>query len=194
MTMIDYDKMEVTGRPIHKVWEDMEKLVEDGLTKSIGVCNCNIMMLVELMAGAKIKPAVVQVELHPYLQQEGLVNTCQRFGIQVTAYAPLGAPEFPYLDYTKTKILDHEILKSISEKHGKTPAQIVLAWNIQRNVIVIPKSSKNERIAENLGALEVKLDEEDIESIKNMNENYRIYNPGMWIEPESGWFNLSDFD
>lgn len=194
MTMIDYEKMEVTGPPIHKVWAEFEKLVDAGLTKSIGVCNCNVMMLVELLAGARIKPAVVQVELHPYLQQEGLVNTCQRFGIQVTAMAPLGAPGFPYADYAKTKVLDHPTLKGIAEKHGKTSAQIALAWNISRNVMVIPKSITNDRIKENIGALEVKLDEDDLKQIKEMEERYRFFDPGMWIEPESGWFNLSDFD
>lgn len=194
MTMIDFDTMEVTGPPIHKVWEDFEKLVDLGLTKSIGVCNCNVMMLIDLLAGCRIKPSVVQVELHPYLQQEGLVTTCQRFGIQVTAYAPLGAPAFPYLDYEKTKIVDHPVLKEIADKHSKTIAQVVLAWNLSRNVIVIPKSSTNERIKENIGALEVTLDSDDLDKIKGINENYRIFNPGMWIEPESGWFNINDFD
>jgi len=194
MTMIDYDKMEVTGPPIHKVWEQFETFVDEGLVKSIGVCNCNVQSLIELLAGARIKPSVVQVELHPYLQQEGLVNTCQRFGIQVTAYAPLGAPGFPYADYQKTKVLEHEALKTIAEKHGKTPAQVVLAWNIKRNIIVIPKSCRNDRIMENMGALDVKLDDKDMENIKTMDEKYRFFNPGMWIEPESGWFNLSDFD
>ena len=78
--------MEVTGPPIHKVWEAFEDLVDKNLTKSIGLCNWNVMMLVEILAGARIKPSVVQVELHPYLQQEGLVKTWQKFGIQVTAY------------------------------------------------------------------------------------------------------------
>ena len=142
--------MEVTGPPIHKVWEAFEDLVDKKLTKSIGLCNVNVMMLVEILAGARIKPSVVQVELHPYLQQEGLVKTCQKFGIQVTAYAPLASPGFPYNDYTKTKLLEHQTLKDIAEKHGKTTAQIALAWNLQRGVIVIPKSTNNDRINLNL--------------------------------------------
>jgi len=152
------------------------------------------MMLIDLLAGARIKPSVVQVELHPYLQQEGLVNTCQRFGIQVTAYAPLGAPSFPYLDFSKTKILEHPVLIGIAEKYNKSVAQVVLAWNMQRNVIVIPKTTSNERIKENIEALDITLDNEDLDKIKALNEGYRIFNPGMWIEPESGWFNINDFD
>ena len=194
MPMIDYEKMEVVGPSVAKVWEKMEGLVDKGLVRSIGVCNCNVMTLMNLMADARIKPSVVQVELHPYMQQEGLVNTCQRFGIQVTAMAPLGASGFPYFNYEKTKIVEHPVLKEIAEKHGATIAQVALAWNLNRNVSVIPKSSNNERIKENFGAYEVTLDQDDLDKIKDMNENYRIFDPGMWIEPESGWFNLSDFD
>ncbi|CAI2375883.1 unnamed protein product [Moneuplotes crassus] len=193
MTMIDFDKMEVTGPPIHKVWEKFEKLSEEGLAKSIGVCNANVMMLVELLAGAKVKPSVVQVELHPYLQQEGLVNTCQRFNIQLTAMAPLGAPGFPYSDGSH-KILEDEIIKEIADKHGCTPSQVILAWNIQRKVSVIPKSTNNDRIKENKGAEDITLDSEDLNKIKTLNKGHRFFDPGMWIEPESGWFNLSDFD
>mgnify|MGYP006288546923 CR=1 FL=1 len=90
--------------------------------------------------------------------------------------------------------MDHSSLKEIAEKHDKTPAQIALAWNVQRNVIVIPKSTNNDRIKENIDALDVTLDEDDLKKIKEMENGYRFFNPGMWIEPESGWFNISDFD
>ena len=174
-TEIDFEKCEITGRPLHKVWEDMEALVEKGLTKSIGVSNCSVMMLIELLAGAKIKPVTNQIENNPYLSQTELVTFFQKFGVSITAYAPIGNS-----GWTGNNLLDDEVIKEVAEKHSATPAQIALAWNQSRGVAVIPKSVTKERIKANFDSQSVKLDEEDIEKLNALNCNRRNFDPEQW--------------
>jgi diketogulonate reductase-like aldo/keto reductase len=85
---------EIMDTPLHKVWATLEKLVEEGLIKSIGVSNCPTVMLLDLWSYAKIKPVVNQVELHPYLSQKDFVGFCKKMGVQVTGYSPIGASGF----------------------------------------------------------------------------------------------------
>ena len=137
-TEIDNENGVVTGRPLHKVWEDMEGLVEKGLTKNIGVSNWSVMMLIEMLAGAKIKPVTNQIENNPYLSQTELVKFFQKFGVSITAYAPIGAS-----GWTGNNLLDDEVIKEIAEKHSATPAQIALAWNLSRGVCLKKPSFSN---------------------------------------------------
>ena len=165
---------------MHKVWSDMEKLYEAGLAKNIGVSNCSAMLFIDICAGAKVKPAVNQIECNPYFSQTQLIEFLRKFGCETTAYAPIGAATF-----SGNNVLDDETLNQIAEKHGATPAQIALAWNIHRGVSVIPKSTQDERMKKNFESLDIKLDEEDIERINKLNRNSRHFDPGQWNE--YGW-------
>jgi len=134
----------------------MEKLYKAGKAKNIGVSNCNIEILKDLLAKAEIKPAMNQVELHPYLPQHKLVKYCQDNGIQLTAYCPLGRK-------TNPNVLNDPVINEIAKKNNMSPAQVVLSWNCQRNVIVIPKSVTPSRIEENFNLKE--LSKEDFDKI-----------------------------
>ena len=126
----------------------MESLVQQGLVKTIGVCNYNSGLLNDLMAYSTIKPADLQIESHPYLTQEKLIRQAQNYDIRVTAFSPLGAASYLELgmaDETES-LLTQPIINAIAIKHGKTPAQVVLRRGIQRNCNVITKSTKVERL------------------------------------------------
>jgi len=154
----------------------MEKLVDDGLVKSIGVCNFNVQLLLDLLSYARIKPAVVQIELHPYYPQPEFVTWLQGQGIQCEALSPLSVVNIPGIPKPEHEpLFETTVVKELAEKHSKTPAQIVLAWNIARGVRVLPKSITKSHIDENLGALEVKLSQDDISKIDALTFRMRIY-------------------
>lgn len=168
--------------PLTKTWECMENLMDKRLTKHIGVSNFNTRKLEEILSSARILPEVNQVELHPYLPQQQLKDYCDAKGIFLTAYGPLGAAyrvakkevDYPIL-------LEDTIVKGIAEEHGATPAQILLAWGMERGTAVIPKSVNPVRIKENFGAMKVNLDKGDMEKLDSLEGPYR-YTPGpAWV-------------
>ena len=128
--------------PLEATWGAMESLVDKGLCRHLGVSNCSQTKLQSLMAGAKLKPELNQVELHPYLQQNDLLEFCRRNGIHMTAYSPLGSPDRP----DSLKASDEPVLMAdptvveIANRHGVSPAQVLIAWAIHRGTAVIPKS------------------------------------------------------
>jgi len=169
--------------PIHKTWEAMEECHAKGLAKHIGVSNFNVAYLQEICLGARVKPAVNQVELHPYLQQCDLIDYCKRNGIHVTAYSPLmqSVPKEGTIS-----LREHPTIVKIADKHKKTPVQIVLRWHIQRsdNISAIPKSVTKEYIAQNLAVYDFALDESDMSEIKSMEKNLRTCCPiKIWNAP-----------
>jgi len=151
----------------------MEKLVKDGLVKSIGVSNYSVALLADLLTYATIKPAVNQVELHPYLSQQGLYRWCTEKGIHLTAYSPLGRPG---QHRTGAPLLEDEVLVKIAKKVSASPAQVLIKWGIQRGISIIPKSSTPARIKENLGSVNVELSKEDVAALDGLNKNLRYVN------------------
>ena len=171
------DKLTFERSPIHECWAEMEKLVEAKLTRNIGVANFNCQAILDMLSYAKIKPAVLQIEIHPLLPQERLVKWVQEQGIQVTAYSSFGPSSYTVFSEsakTATPLLDHDVIKSIASKHKKTAAQILLRWSIERNIAVLPKSMSEERIKSNLDVFSFKLDAKDHEEIKKLDENLRF--------------------
>jgi len=164
--------------PIIDTWREMEKLYKSGKAKAIGVSNFTIDKLEDLLKKAEIKPAMNQVENNPYLPQHKLVKYCQDNGIQVTAYCPLGNGSNP-------RLLDDKIIGEVAKKNNMTPAQVILSWNAQRNVIVIPKSITPSRIEENFNIVE--LSEEDFEKIKGITMRQRNIAP-LNLFPDFGDF------
>jgi alcohol dehydrogenase (NADP+) len=125
-----------------ETWRAMERLVDDGLARAIGLCNVSLGELDDLVDGARIPPSIVQVERHPYQPRSDLVAYCHERGIRVVAHTPLGTDG----------LLDDPAVRDVADEAGVTPAQAVLAWNVADGVVPIPSSNEAERVVENLAA------------------------------------------
>ncbi|XP_048485894.1 aldo-keto reductase family 1 member B1 isoform X1 [Plutella xylostella] len=155
-------------------WRAMEPLVSRGLVRSIGISNFNSKQVERLLKTATVKPVVNQVECHPYLNQSRLKAFCEARGIQLTAYSPLGSPDRPWARPGEPLLLEDPKLKSIADRLGKTPAQILIRYQIDRGVIVIPKSVTRSRIASNFDVFDFKLSPEDLKLIDSFNNDERF--------------------
>ncbi|KAI4367208.1 hypothetical protein MLD38_022971 [Melastoma candidum] len=162
---------------LESTWRSMEKLVSMGLVRSIGISNYSLLLTRDCLAYSKIKPAVNQIELHPYFQRESLVKFCQKHNICVTAHTPLGGSTANTEMFGSVSCLDDSTLKGLAKKYRKTVAQITLRWGIQRNTVTIPKTSKPERLEENFQVFDFELEEEDMKLIRNLDRNYRTNQP-----------------
>jgi diketogulonate reductase-like aldo/keto reductase len=160
-----------------ETWKAMEDCVDEGLIKSIGVSNFNSRQVQELLDKARIKPAVLQIEVNPYFQQDKLVAFCQERGVAVTAYSCLGAPERPWADQTQPRQLDDPVIVEIAGRLGRTPAQVILRWLLQRNIVVIPKSVTPARIVQNFQISDFELSAADMEKMRSVNKNIRSLAP-----------------
>jgi 2,5-diketo-D-gluconate reductase A len=144
-------------------WRAMEKLKNEGLVRSIGVCNFHPHHVDEILKVAEHKPVLNQVELHPWLTQDKVLEYDNSHSILTQAWSPLA----------RGKILEEDMLAELAKSHGKSVAQIVLRWHIQRGVAVIPKSNSMERITENMNVFDFELSEQEIASISSLNSNFR---------------------
>jgi diketogulonate reductase-like aldo/keto reductase len=144
-------------------WRAFEKLYREGFVRAIGVSNFQIHHLDKLIEASEIVPAVNQVEFHPLLTQKELLAYTKEKGIQLEAWSPLMQGN-----------LDQPALKEIAAKYGKTPAQVVLRWDLQHGVVTIPKSITPSRIAENADIFDFELTAEDMDRIDSLNRNHRF--------------------
>ena len=182
--------MEEDNVSIEETWTAMEELVKEGLVKNIGFSNFNCSLIREVLNFCTIKPAVLQVELHPYNTQEKLIRYCKEKGIAVTGFSNFGASSYVEIGMAAAEdcVLNDEGVKAIGAKHGKTAGQVALRWSTQRGYAIIPKTSKVERMAENRNLFDFTLSDEEMAQISGLNKNRRFNDPGHFTEIAFGTF------
>ena len=183
-------RMEPAAVPLAETWGAMEELVDAGLVRRIGVCNYGVALLRDRLNYARVRPAVLQVELHPYLVQEKLVRFCRENGIGVTGFSPLGAPSYVPLGMAEPaeSVLEEPIVRETARRLGRSPAQVVLRWAVQRGTAVIPKTSRPERLRENLALSDFELSAEETAAISRLDRGRRFNDPGVFCEQAFGTF------
>lgn len=151
---------------IQETWKKFEQLYATSMVRAVGVSNFKAHHLEKLKEVSDLVPAVNQIEIHPYLTQQADLDYCTGAGIRVEAWSPFAA--------NKTDLFDEKILIALADKYEKTPAQIVLRWNFQRGVIVIPKSANEKRLKENIDVFNFNLSSDEIILINSLNKDKRI--------------------
>lgn len=186
----DDDFLSLEEVPIIETWEAMLEAKKQGLVKHVGVSNFSIKKLKDLMSKTDDVPEMNQVELHPYLHQNELLEFCKNNQIALTAYSPLGSS-----DRTKEmkaenepSLLDNDVVKKIAEKRDATVAQVLIKWSVERRTAVIPKSTNPGRIKENLASEKLALTQEDHEALKTLDKHFRYVN-GKFFETSDGKYS-----
>ena len=175
--------------PLEQTWSGMEKVQQLGLTKHIGVSNFSSEKISHINATATQKIEVNQIELHPLLQQEELLYFCKKENIIVTAYSPLGSRDriAQMKAENEPDLFEIPVIKKIANNHSCTPAQILIAWAINRDTVVIPKSTNEARLAQNLEASEINLSEDEMNEIQNLDKHYRYVTGEFFALPGSDY-------
>lgn len=164
---LDYLDLYLIHQPMsdyYGSWRAMEELYKEGKIRAIGVCNFYPERLTDLCVNAEIAPMVNQVELHPFFQQADALKNMEEFKVQPEAWGPFAEGKF--------NIFSNETLLAIAQKYGKSVAQVALRWNIQRGVVVIPKSVHKERMEENLDIWDFTLSDEDMKAISLLDKGH----------------------
>lgn len=179
-----HPRMEPDAVPLHETWAAMEDLVTAGLVREIGVCNYNTGLVHDLMATARIRPAMLQIEAHPFLTQERLLRLAQGYGLAVTAFSPLGALSYLELGMADVNdsVLEQPVVKAAAARLGRSAAQVVLRWALQRGTAIIPKTSRPERLGENLALFDFSLTEEEMRDFGKLNRNRRFNDPAVFCD------------
>jgi len=180
-----------SGVTIEETWKAMEKLVDLGLTKSIGLSNFNSKQINQIFQCCRIRPAVLQVECNPRFNNENLRKFCSLHSIAMVGFSPFGSPDLPWGEKLP-HILADPTLKEIATRLEKSPAQVVLRWQMQRGVGIIPKSVFNEELKDNLGIFGWELSMEDIEKVNGLHTGVRKIIP--LITMPDGTQKIRDLD
>ncbi len=192
----DEDYLSLEEAPLIETWNMMLEAKKQGLVKHVGVSNFSTMKLEELMEEASENPEMNQVELHPYLQQNELLEFCSKNKIHVTAFSPLGSGDRP--DGMKAKdepsLLENPVIKKIAKKHGASAGQVLIKWSETRGTAVIPKSTNESRIRENLQSPGVNLDESDLKEIAELDEHFRYVTGEFFVTKGNSYENIYDDD
>ncbi|MDE0596511.1 MAG: aldo/keto reductase [Roseibacillus sp.] len=170
--------------PYSDTWGAMEELQQAGLVKRIGVSNLTISLLREVLSSCAIRPAVHQIELHPYLTQQKMLRYCQEEDVAITAFSPLGADSYLSLGMAgeEERLLTNSVMTSIAAHHEKSAAQIALRWALQRGTAPIPKTQSIPHLEENLAIYDFALSGEDLSQIDALDQHRRFNDPGEFGE------------
>ena len=176
--------MEIDPVPLQDTWQAMERLVEDGLVKEIGVCNYNSALLHDLQSYSSIKPAMLQVEAHPQLAQERLLRVAKGYDMAVTAFSPFGSLSYVALGMASEdeSLLKAEPVLAAAARTGRSAAQVILRWGVQRGTAIIPKTSNRDRLSENIALFDFELSEEEMAAIAALDQGRRFNDPAVFCE------------
>lgn len=179
--------------PIADTWTGMELAHDEGLARCIGVSNFSSKKLRDLRAAARVRPAVNQVELHPFLAQFELLETCRELDVALTAYSPLGSKDRPEALRAKGEqsLLQNPTVVEIATAHAATPAQVLIAWALQRGTAVIPKSVNPGRLRENFSALMLELRMHDMKQLDALDAGRRYVTGEFWT-PSGSPYTLAN--
>ncbi|KAK9867786.1 hypothetical protein WJX84_000654 [Apatococcus fuscideae] len=179
---------------IKETWQDMEKLVDDGLVKSIGISNFSVKKTQHLLGYARIKPVANQVELHPYFRNCATADFCQAENILITAYSPLGSNDSEQMFGREgiPKVLDDETVLSIAQDLGWTPAQVLCRWSLQHGYSTIPKSVSPQRIRENLEVVGMELPAKHFDQLNNLEFQIRMLDGNFTTGPNTPYPTINE--
>jgi diketogulonate reductase-like aldo/keto reductase len=162
---LDYIDLYLIHQPfgdVHCSWRAMEELYHEGLIRAIGVSNFQTDRLMDLIINHEVVPAVNQIEIHPFYQQTESIEFAKKYNVQPEAWAPFAEG--------RNNIFQNEVLMSLAQKHGRSVAQIILRWLVQRGIVAIPKSVHKERIVENFSIFDFELSSEDMDKIATLDK------------------------
>lgn len=187
----DGENMVRSNTTIQETWRAMEGLVDAGLAKSIGISNFQAQLIYDMMRYARIPPATLQIEHHPYLVQQELLNLCKNEGIAVTAYSSFGPASFLEFKFphaaAMVPLMKDDLVTKLAAKYAKEPSQILLRWATQRGLAVIPKTSRVAVMAQNLDCTSFDMDQADIDSITAKDMGIRFNQPSNYFPTEMMW-------
>lgn len=188
------DYLSTEEAPIADTWKAMVELKEKGLAKHLGVSNFSTKKLDNLLAHTTEVPEMNQVELHPLLQQNELLTYCNHKGIHLTGYSPLGSGDRSdgMKQENEPNMFELETIKELAKKHHATEGQVLIAWSAMRGTAVIPKSTNEGRIRENLAAARINFDLEDRNELAKLDRRYRYVTGKFFEVPEKGYDNIYD--
>ncbi|OHW96424.1 NAD H-dependent d-xylose reductase xyl1 [Colletotrichum incanum] len=181
-------EVRIERTPIRETWEALEELHSAGLVKNIGVSNFNSQSILDILTYAKVKPSMLQIECHPYLVQQNLVDFCKDERILVTGYSSFGPqsflelpPSFPTMAAQTPSLFEHVTINKLAKKYNRTNGQVLLRWATQRGLLVIPKSGRKERMAENLRVTDFNLEQDELREVSKLDLGLHFNDPGVYL-------------
>ena len=176
------DLISLSEVPLTQTWQGLIDLKEKGLTKHIGVSNFSIKKINQIIEESGVVPEVLQIELHPFLQQPKILNFTQEKGIFLTGYCPLGSADRPAVRILadEPKLFQQQIILDIAKDKDISPAQVILAWAVNRGTSVIPKSVNPERLKQNLEAADIELSTQEMTEMNSLDLHYRYIKGDFW--------------
>ena len=179
--------------PLIETWSAMEACVDKGLLRNIGVSNFSASKLCELLDQGRLQPAVNQIEAHPLLRQQALKDFCDANNIAITAYSPLGSLDRPEAMKAADEpaLMELPVVQDLARSRVCSPAQILIAWALNRGTAVIPKSTNAGRMAQNLACTDIDLSQQEMQALDDLDRNYRFVT-GKFFEIDGGPYTAAD--